>query len=355
MMIMVTIWGTLFQAKHGLLAAQQMFFQSFYILFFGFLPFPGMAAIFLLLFINLLAALFIRLAFTGKNFGNYLLHLGLLVLLTGSFYSFYNAEESFLSIREGQSSNISLSDHEWELSIWETKDSVRQVYAISLNQLANQKTLHYPELDMSLSLIHYYRHCQAFSDHPDTTITPAAKNDSGILRLQPQNSSLNPKNNIPGLVFSLSPLSKTEKSTVLLFAKENQATQVTIGNRTLSLIIRYKRYSLPFDIKLIEFQKRNYPGSEIVKSYESKVLLTLNNLSREALISMNKPLRIADYSVFQSSYFTDETNHTYSIFSVSKNKGRFFPYVSGIIMFIGLLIHFVLAWFEKPKSQVVYE
>jgi hypothetical protein len=53
---------------------------------------------------------------------------------------------------------------------------------------------------------------------------------------------------------------------------------------------------------------------------------------------MNEPLRHKGYTFFQSSFIEGPDSET-SVFAVVKNYGRLFPYISSIIMCVGLLFH----------------
>ena len=61
----------------------------------------------------------------------------------------------------------------------------------------------------------------------------------------------------------------------------------------------------------------------------------------EVLIKMNEPLRHNGYTFYQSSFFEGEFSDI-SVFAVVENYGRLFPYISSIIMCIGILLHLIL-------------
>ena len=116
---------------------------------------------------------------------------------------------------------------------------------------------------------------------------------------------------------------------------------IKINNIEYSLILRRKRTYLPFEIQLNDFKKVMHPATNIAKSYSSDVLLTENNISRKILIKMNEPLRYKGYTFYQASFIEGELNDT-SVLAVVKNYGRLFPYISSIIMCLGLLLHMLL-------------
>jgi len=141
--------------------------------------------------------------------------------------------------------------------------------------------------------------------------------------------------------------------TILLYGRDPQATGININGNRIYFVLRKKRYLLPFTIKLIDFKRLFYPGSDIVKSYQSQVKIITQDLQRDVLISMNKPLRYKDYSLYQSAFNIARDGSEYSIFSVVKNSVRLFPYISSALTLFGLIIHFlIISWlYTKRKNQ----
>ena len=74
------------------------------------------------------------------------------------------------------------------------------------------------------------------------------------------------------------------------------------------------------------------------KSFKSTVYLIDTNIKQKSIIQMNEPLRYMNYTFFQSSFSQDQDGEITNL-AVVKNYGRIFPYVSSIIICIGLLIH----------------
>ncbi len=99
--------------------------------------------------------------------------------------------------------------------------------------------------------------------------------------------------------------------------------------------------TLPFSIKLEDFRKIDYVGTNKARAFESDIIVEDNGVSWPVTISMNKPLRYKGYTFYQSSF--DQQNGTEAtILNVVKNAGRAFPYISSLVIFIGLLLHFLI-------------
>jgi hypothetical protein len=98
-------------------------------------------------------------------------------------------------------------------------------------------------------------------------------------------------------------------------------------------------FVLPVTITLIDFIKKDYPGTTIPCSFESRIHVHGTDIDRDATIAMNKPFRYRDYSLYQTSYYQD-TIRTTSTLAIVKNPGRLFPPIAAIAIAMGLLLHF---------------
>ncbi|MCU0276626.1 MAG: cytochrome c biogenesis protein ResB [Acidobacteria bacterium] len=98
---------------------------------------------------------------------------------------------------------------------------------------------------------------------------------------------------------------------------------------------------LPFAVKLVDFQKTMHPGTEIPRSFTSKVEIIAGVAARDAIISMNRPLRTGGYAFYQSSFAEDDGQGQRSTFAVVRNSGRWLPYVASALIGLGLLLHFL--------------
>ncbi|MCX6579536.1 MAG: cytochrome c biogenesis protein CcsA [Candidatus Aminicenantes bacterium] len=355
LLAVLVVWGTVYQADHGLYQAQQKFFHSWFFLLFGFIPFPGTVLIMFILFFNLVAVLFFRIGFKLAKIGNLITHLGLIVLLVGGFFTFYYSQESTLTLKEGETGNMSSSNHLWELAVWEQKAKTGQsdvdVYAVDTKGLRPGDAIHLEELGLALHVKEYYGNCTAFTGSENAPMTTEISNASGIRELKGKHPGKEIENNVAGGVFDIS-AAPGQRQMLLLYGDDSQPTGLTVNNRAFLFSLRKKKFPLPLSLTLVDFTVKFYPNSEIAKSYESKVTIKAEGgVERDVVISMNKPLRYADLTFFQSSYYTAPDGTEYSILAVVKNVGRLLPYFSSIIIFLGLAIHFLVMLFKKNKEN----
>jgi cytochrome c-type biogenesis protein CcsB len=92
-------------------------------------------------------------------------------------------------------------------------------------------------------------------------------------------------------------------------------------------------YVLPFQIELVKFTLKRYPGSMSPSSYESELLVHVDGTKQNALVYMNKVLDMKGYRFFQASFDSDEKG---TVLSVSKDvAGRNVTYTGYLLLFIG--------------------
>ncbi|MGD2089744.1 MAG: cytochrome c biogenesis protein CcsA [Candidatus Aminicenantes bacterium] len=348
----LVVWGTVYQAEHGLYQAQQKFFYSWFFFIFGFIPFPGTVLVMFVLFFNLVFSLFSRIGFRLSKIGNVITHLGIIILLVGGFFTFYFSEESSLMLKEGESSNLSSSRHSWELAIWQDGAGERQVYAVDADGFDPGETLWFEDLHLELVIKEYYENCSAFFGQASTVgSSEPVINSSGIQLLKEKPPALEIAENICGVVFAVNP-SAGNQQTLLLYGQDQAPTSITIAGRRFSFSLRKKKMMLPLNITLKDFKMKMYPNSNIPKSYESHVTIKAEgSVDRDVVISMNKPLRFKDWTFFQSSYYIAPEGSEYTILAVVKNAGRLLPYYSSVTIFLGLVIHFLVMLFKRRKTN----
>ncbi len=340
-LVLLVAWGTVYQADHGLYQAQQKFFHSWFFFIFGFIPFPGTVLVLFVLFINLLAALFHRIGFKLAKIGNLITHTGIMVLLIGGFFTFYFSRESSLMLKEGETSSLAEAPHSWELAVREQASG--DVFAVDTRGLKQGEMLYFPEPGLRLQVEAYYENCEPAAAQGGLRQAGPVLNISGIraLRALPRAGEI--ADNIPGIVFEIAPAAAANPQVLLYGADEVPTTISSADNRTFSFSLGRKKIVLPLAMTLVDFRVDFYPNSSIPRSFESTVRIkAAGGVAREVVISMNKPLRFRDLTFFQSSYMIDRQGGEYTILAVVRNAGRLLPYIAGIWIFSGLLIHFLV-------------
>ena len=101
---------------------------------------------------------------------------------------------------------------------------------------------------------------------------------------------------------------------------------------------------------LKKFQHDVYAGTDIPKNFSSLVEVSRPSTgeAREVLIYMNQPLRYGGKAFYQASF---GKNDTLSILQVVENPGWLLPYVSCVLVALGLLVHFALGLRRSAARQ----
>lgn len=103
------------------------------------------------------------------------------------------------------------------------------------------------------------------------------------------------------------------------------------------------RDALPFTMTLLAFEKEIHPGTTIPARFASDVVITpIGGVPFDAHITMNAPLHVQGYTIYQSSYLEQPDRPVTSIFAVVYDRTRILPYVATAILGLGLLLHLLL-------------
>ena len=99
---------------------------------------------------------------------------------------------------------------------------------------------------------------------------------------------------------------------------------------------------LPYTLTLEDFKHDVYPGTDIPKNFSSLVRLQnpARGEDRNVLIYMNQPLRYDGKAFYQASFGKGDT---LSILQVVENPGWLIPYISCVLVTLGLLVHFAIS------------
>jgi cytochrome c biogenesis protein ResB len=125
-----------------------------------------------------------------------------------------------------------------------------------------------------------------------------------------------------------------------------ESVELDVGGEPVVVEYRPAQRELPVTIKLSDFRKLTYPGSQMAAGFESDVQLTdsQRGLVLMRKISMNKPLKYRGFSFFQSSYVEGPVETT--VLSVRNDPGTPFVYAGFLIVIGGVVSLFVM----RPRT-----
>jgi len=339
-LIVIVFFGTIAQKDVGLYASQVKYFSSYYFLFAGFLPLPGGRITIIIMTVNLASSLFKKNLWKMKKLGIIIVHIGGLLLLIGGGITAKFSAEGNMVIGEGERSDHVDDYHDMELAFVNTSLQDSLEYTIfDAPLLGEGKRIKYDKLGIQIDIIDHIKNVRVESRiSPADSIYKGFLNDFVIIPKQPDKENTQ---NRPGLIFKIDGTGKETDGIYGAFLGQRVPDTFEIGGELFFTEFRRKRTYLPFAIELLDFKKVMHPGTNVAKSFSSEVNLIENKIPRRVLIQMNEPLRHRGYTFYQAS-FVDGLDKETTVLATVKNYGRMFPYISSIIMSIGLLIHLLI-------------
>lgn len=333
--VLLTI-GTVSQKTIGLYQAQERFFSSWFLWLGGFIPVPGTMMCLTVVFLGLLVKLSAQ-KWTKINLGTLVIHIGALLLLLGGFITAVSSEEGYVIIKEGDTASYVEDYFEVELAILDAVTE-EQVAIFKSDTLRNGYESTVSSTPFVIEIDSYHKN--VIPVRRDIPRTEDAHGMAQNIELKPLPRSVEEESNNAGLNFYIRGAGQADGFYSIFEQMPVKQTVTTDGGRSFVLDLRPVRTKLPFSIYLQDFKKEVYPGTDMARSYRSVVVLRDRdrNLEWQSIISMNEPLRYKGYTLYQSS-FLRAGEQEFTVLALVRNAGRLFPYISSIVICIGLLIH----------------
>ncbi len=114
-----------------------------------------------------------------------------------------------------------------------------------------------------------------------------------------------------------------------------------------------KRIVLPFGIRLDRFTVEHDQGTLSPASYASRVTVWDGKGQKDVTISMNEPLEMGVYTIYQASYEEGDPRPVTSIFAVNQDPGRECKYLGSFLIVLGSILLFGVkykrSWTSRKK------
>ena len=340
---------TLAQVQLGTWAAVDLYMRSFFV-WMG-VPgtalrvpiFPGGATVGLVLLVNLVAAQLKRLELSWKKSGLWISHAGLVLLVLGEFVTSAFQRDAQMAIEQGQTVNFVESPRDLELAVIDTTDpAFDDVYSIPAARLARGGELKVPSTPITLAVRRFFPNADLASRGP-ADAPPLATAGVGTMISAAERPPATRDNEENRAAVWVEPVAGGRSYGTWLVSNALGAPQsFTHEGRTYALVVRHRREYLPYAVTLEKFSHDVYPGTDIPKNFSSLVHLSDPSAGedRDALIKMNSPLRYGGKTFYQASF---GKNDTLSVLQVVENPGWLIPYISCVLVAIGLIVHFSLS------------
>jgi hypothetical protein len=343
-------FGTLYQTEHGLFEAQRLYFGYKLVLIGGYFPLPAASLVLWVMCIQLAITMAVVIPWKWSKLGLWVVHIGIMTLLIGGFITQIMAVESQMTLAEGETGHYTTAYHEYELAFWEEQADTNRVFAYDDTYLRAGQSLELLPYHARLKITAYYQNCDAFNTQ--ATGGPKYINPSNIGMLEQRKPEKEVTQNAPGITLILTEKDKPARD-ILLYAQELQPLILSLDGKKVFAMLRLKHYPLDFSLKLTDFVKNVHPGTDIPSSFESYADLIQGGSQRPVKVWMNNPLRHEGYTFFQASYAQPKGAAEKSTFAVVTNPGRVLPYVSSLVVFAGLLLHFLIKLIPFVRKEAI--
>lgn len=352
--------GTIAQVRIGIDQAVEVYFRS--LIVWGTVPgtslpvplLPGGFLVGAVLLVNLIAAHLYRFRLSWKKAGILLAHAGLIVLLLGELFTAMFSRESLMRITEGQTKSYSEAYRETELAIVDQSDPEKdRVAVVAESGLRGNASYQIPTLPFRAEIRGYFPNSQIVRRSADNArwSTPLATSGLGLqytARELPRTG--NPKERDMTVAWVELVGTSGSLGTWMVSNVFEETQSFTFEGRPYTIELRQRRNYKPYALTLLDFSHDRYPGTEIPRNFSSRVRLQDPSRSedREVLIYMNHPLRYDGLSFYQSGYEGETT----TILQVVRNPSRHLPYISCVMVSLGLLVQFgihLAGFFERRR------
>jgi cytochrome c-type biogenesis protein CcsB len=260
-----------------------------------------------------LSGIMIKRKMYKKINGRFIFHLSFVIMLIGASMTRYIGYEGIMQIREGatQSSMISLEPY-IQATITQADKSTTKEFQKEFSAIGDNSFFY--QIPFSSKILNISLEDYTFAKKQNNTmnlITTKVEFDGQIqtVKLVGQRGGL-------GRVVEVN-------------FKDDIKVKLTYGSKYLTV---------PFAIRLNDFQLDRYPGSMSPSSYASEITLIdkINNVKFDYRIFMNSTLKYGDYQFFQSSYDSDEKG---TVLSVNNDPGTLPTYFAYFLLTLGLLMN----------------
>ena len=349
---LLTLVGTLEQRTMSLYDVQLKYFESLVLVYWigDTVPLPLLGGYLLLtiFFVNIVIGGLIRLRKGRSTAGILIAHVGIVLLLGGSFVEHQLSTKGQLTLYEGEIGSAYRSSNEWEVVVRAIDaDGGAREYVVPERVLAGldagdaARYVH-ADLPFDVLFMSFHRNARPRPVQPAEAETDVGVDGYVLQALEP----VGPGDliNIPGVLASVEPRDGTRVQRGILWALQEFPWAVSMQMRQYQFDIRRRTWDLPFSIRLKQFVHRKHPGISMAAEFSSYVSKSQDGVLQDIHITMNEPLRHEGYTLYQSGWGPENAppgTPMYSTFSVVANPSDRVPIWACITIALGLLLHFL--------------
>jgi len=341
-LVVLVVVGTLNQKYFGLHYSLEKYFSAWFIQPMD-MPIwlPAGRLTMTVILVGLTSKLLVGSKWKAKNIGINITHVGVFLLMIGSVITAYTTTEGHISIREGAESSTFQNSHDVEIAVTDRSDAeYDNTTTFTQGFFHSDQTFSDDAVPLSFKVINFYKNCSPVA-RGDSDSSAQLKGRAANIKLKELPGD-NKDQNMRGVEVDISGLSADQNGTYVFIAHpEWKPAELTADNgKTYEISLRAKHHQLPFSIYLKDFEKLDHAGTSMARAYSSKVKVTQDESTEDIKIYMNHPLRRNNYTLYQASFSQRGIETT--VLQVVYNRGQLMPYISVVVIFIGLLVHCIL-------------
>ncbi len=335
--------GTIAQKNMGIYEVTQIYFNSWF-LWVGPIPLPGGLMTLGAIFLTLTVKFIFFSQWSLNHAGIILTHFGVLLLLLGGLVTARFAHEGFMVIPEGETvANVS----EYRERIFTLSRENEVIIEAPFSMSKGDYGLQEAPLPFELSIDYICDNCSmTFQEEELAERAHGLAQKVNLIKIPLEKEA---ETNLAGLGFSLKNVSQEADGYYILMESVSNTMTFEHDGESYTLTLGRAQNPLPFSITLQDFRKITYPGTAKAQGFESDIVINDNGVEWPMTIRMNEPARYKGYTFYQSS-FVQHPNKEVTVLSVVQNIGHAFPYISCLIIFLGMALHTALK-LKEPKRR----
>ncbi|XAM01647.1 cytochrome c biogenesis protein ResB [Phycisphaeraceae bacterium D3-23] len=294
----------------------------------------------------LLATVAMYVLFGSRKAGIVLIHVGLLLLLTGEFVTGLEADEGQMQISEHGASNYTYDIREVELALVAPLDNGNERHVVVAQWMLEEaeqtgEPIRDDGLPASIRV-------EGFLANSVLTSGRFIGMDGARVAWEAEEVERNSgtsgasRADMPSAKIAIPDETGQMRQFWVSVYEFVEPTYIEIEGVPWRIELRFRRTYLPYTLQLHDFRNDTFTGTGVAKNYSSDLrLIEPDGLAREAFIKMNRPLRYDGKAFFQSNFFQDPLNrNTGTILQVAQNPGALMPYMACVVVTVGLCVQF---------------
>jgi hypothetical protein len=376
--MVLVFFGTMAQIDKGIWTVVDQYFRSWFVwvpfqlivefgkTFFtvdqsatlpGSFPLPGGWLLGGVMLVNLLAAHLTRFKLAWRRAGIITIHAGVILLMVGELVTGLYAIESRMVLQVGEKSSFLDHSRKVELAFVEQGDgATSRTVTVPQSMLVPGSRVTHPDLPLDVEVIEFKK---------NSKLIPVVGGDDSdcVVSVDGVRMKVTPADENPGVGVS----SEGEDAAVTRVRLLKKGTDEVVAERQISLWqyrnffqryflsapiligagektyevqLRNERILKPYTIELLNFEHKQHAGTSMPKDFASTVRLVdgeTGEVRDSFRIWMNHPLRHGGETFYQQAVTYGDTG---TVLQVVNNRGWLLPYVSCVVVTLGMLIHF---------------